>query len=118
MKKSRPELPDDPQRPGRVELFAFYYLGFNPDGEYRWSNAHHVARYYRVSSDAVLRWLEELDLEPKRLLHQQYDLSGHQVELQLEAGELTPPQIYRRATEILAELDSAPGGRRPWEENG
>ncbi|MBI1289756.1 hypothetical protein GC173_00735 [bacterium] len=116
--KSRPPLPDDPDRPGRIELFTFYYLGFNPDGEYRWANAHHVGRYYRVSSDAVLRWLEELDLDPKRMLHQQFDLSSHQVDLQLEAPDLTPAEIYRRASAILEELDAAPGGRKPWEENG
>lgn len=108
----------DDKRPPREELFAFYYLGFNPDGEYRFANAYHVAKYYRVSSDAVLRWLVELDLEPKKFLMQQYNLSGAQVDLQLEAEELTREEIRERAARILAELEAADGGRRPWEEDG
>jgi len=111
----RKELPPDPQRPGRVELFAFYFLGFNPDGEYRFSNSHHVARYYRVSSDAVLRWLEELELDLHEILHRQFDLAEAQVSLKLDAEQLTPPEIYGRAAEILRDLDASRPGRRPWE---
>jgi hypothetical protein len=110
--------PEDPRRPDRVELFAFYFLGFSPEGTYRFANAHHVARHYRVSADAVLRWLVELKLDPHEILHRQFDLAGAQVELQLDAPALTPEGVRLRAAEILRELESAPGGRRPWEENG
>jgi hypothetical protein len=114
MEKRRKER-DDAVRPTREELFAFYFLGFNPRGEYRFANAHHVARYYNVSSDAVLRWLEELDLEPGRILRRQFDLAGAQLELQLDSPDLTPEEIAQRAREILEELDSALSGRRFWE---
>ncbi|HMX63879.1 MAG TPA: hypothetical protein PKD58_12500 [Candidatus Sumerlaeota bacterium] len=103
------------QRPDRVELFAFYYLGVNPDGEYRFANAHHVAKYYGVSADAVLRWLEELDLKPRDVLRQQFNLSGPQLELQLELPNLDPAGVRQRAAAILADLDGADGGRRFWE---
>ena len=95
-------------RPSRVHLFAFYYLGFNPAGEYRFANAHHVARWYNVSADAVLRWLEELELTSAWVLRQGYDLAEAQLDLQLDAPELTREQIFERVAEILAELDGAP----------
>ena len=79
-------MPSD--RPDRTELFAFYYLGFNPDGEY---------------------------LKPGSILRKEFDLAGEQVELQLEANELTTESIQNRAGEILERLDDASGGRRFWE---
>ncbi len=107
---------NEPNKPGRLELFSFYYLGFNPEGTYKFANAHHVARYYKVSSDAVLRWLDEYDLSSSRLLHLQYELSRAQTDLQLEADELTPEEILERAREILDEVDEATPGRKPWED--
>jgi len=111
-----PQHSADRNRPTRSELFAFYYLGFNPEGEYRFPNAHHVGRHFNVSSDAVFRWLTELDLEPHWAVHQQFNLARAQVDLQLEAENLTPPQIMVRTDEILAALDEARGGRKPWED--
>jgi hypothetical protein len=93
----------------------YYYMGFDPDGNYRFANAHHVARYYRVSSDAVLRWLEELDLSPHQVLFQRYNLAAASVDLQLEAEDLTLEELRAKGAEILAELDEARGGRRLWE---
>ncbi|CAN5380578.1 hypothetical protein BH09SUM1_BH09SUM1_03030 [soil metagenome] len=108
-------IPDD-RRPARLELFAFYYLGFSPEAEYKFPNAHHIARYYKVSSDAVLRWLEELDLDPHKILLRHFNLAAEAVDLQLEAETLTPAQIFMRADAILKELDVARGGRKPWED--
>jgi len=103
--------------PDRLELFSFYYLGFDPEGNYRFANAHRVARHYQVSADAVLQWLKEMDLEPKRFLDRQYDLAEAQVELQLSAGSITPEFVRQRAGEILEEIDQAPGGRDFWSED-
>lgn len=102
--------------PDRAELFGFYYLGFNPDGVYKFANVHHVARYYNVSSEAVLRWLKELDLEPAKVLRREFDLADAQLELQLEAPEMEPEEIRARVVEILEDLEAAAGGRRFWEE--
>lgn len=111
-----PTAKPGPYRPSRVELFAFYYLGFNPDGEYRFANANTVAKHYNVSVTRVLEWLKDLDLEPGMVLRKEFDLSGPMVELQLERVNLTPMEIHRRAGEILKALDAAPGGRRFWED--
>ena len=107
--------PNKPDPPTRLHLFAFYYLGFNPDREYRFANAHHVARYYNVSSDAVLDWLNKMDLSPAAVLRQEYDLVGPQLDLQLDNPEMGPHEFWARAAEILAELDAAKGGRKFWE---
>ena len=107
----------DKSRPDRIELFAFYYLGINPDGEYRFANAHHVGKYYSVSADAVMRWLDELDLKSSDVLRQRFNLSGPQLELQLDLPNLDPAGVRERAAVILAELDDAEGGRRFWEDN-
>lgn len=115
LKKETSEMIVD-SRPPRVELFAFYFLGFRPDGTYKFANAHHIARHYRVSSDAVLRWLEEHRLTPRDVLHRQYDLAGAQVELMIEAEFMQPEEIFARAAEILEELDASSGGRKPWED--
>lgn len=105
------------ERPSREELFAFYFLGVRPTGGYRFANAHHVARYYRVSSDAVLRWLDELDLNPHGILNRQYDLAGAQVALQLEIEDLMEEEVQERITKILRELDASEGGRKFWEDD-
>jgi hypothetical protein len=115
--KGKKELPHDPDRPGRVELFCFYYLGFSPEGEYHFPNIHHLARYYRAAPDTVQGWLDDLDLSPKVLLRQKYNIGREQADLQLDAKELGPPGILLRAAEVLRELDAAPGGRRPWEDD-
>ncbi len=101
-------------RPGRIELFAYYYLGFQPDGTYRFPNAHHVAKWYKVGPEAILRWLEEYDLAPTRLSRLQIELSRHSVDLQMDAPNLTPEGVLARAEEILEELEEAQPGRRPW----
>lgn len=104
------------ERPSRLELFTFYYLGFNPAGEYRFPNAHHVARWYRVSADAVLGWLEDDELPPGQVLGRQFNLAAAQVDLQLEANELTREEFLARCAAILAEVDEARPGRRCWED--
>lgn len=106
----------NPETPPRLHLFAFYYLGFNPDREYRFANAHHVAKYYNVSSDAVLEWLEETDLTPASVLRQQFDLVGPQLDLQLDAPTLGPHEFWARVAEILRDLDAARGDRKFWED--
>lgn len=104
------------ERPPRAELFGFYYLGFRPDGKYRFPNAHHVAGYYGVSASTVMDWLEQLDLDPRHVLGQKFDLAGAAVELQMEAPALELAGIQNRIAAILAELDKAEGGRRAWED--
>lgn len=106
------------QRPSRLELFAFYFLGFNPEGEYRFANVHHIAAYYGVSSDAVQRWLDELDLSPAEILRRDCGFAAMQADLQIEADSMDHEEILSRAAEILAEVDAARPTRKPWEDDG
>lgn len=110
------EPASDHPRPDRVELFGFYFLGINPNGEYRFANAHMVAQHYGVQPAQVLRWLSELDLAPGRILDRQFHLGGAQADLMLDAPHMNAAELRSRIVEILAEVDEAPGGRRFWEE--
>lgn len=101
-------------RPPRAELFGFYYLGFAPDGTYKFSNANHLARHYKVSTDAVLRWLEEYGLDPKTVSRTSIELSRHSVDIQLDLPNLSAEGVRLRIEEVLAEFDGAEQGRRPW----
>lgn len=103
-------------RPSRLELFTFYFLGFSPDGSYRFPNVHHVARWYGVSPDAVQRWLDELDLSPSEILRKDCPLASMQTDLQLECRDLQPGQLAERAGEILSTVDQARPTRKPWED--
>ncbi len=102
-------------RPPRAELFGFYYLGFTPEGRYKFSNLNHVAKHYGVGPQVVLRWLEELQLSPHHVLRRHFDVAGAQLEIQLEVGRRTTEELRERVVGFLAELDSSNGGRRPWD---
>ncbi|MBI5153802.1 hypothetical protein HZA57_01070 [Candidatus Poribacteria bacterium] len=101
-------------RPPRDELFGFYYLGFAPDGTYKYPNANQLAAHYRVSSDAVLRWLGEYGLDPATVGRRSIELSRCSVDIQLEMPNLTPEGVRRRIAEVLADFDEAAVSRRPW----
>lgn len=103
-------------RPTRLELFTFYFLGFSPEGKYRFPNVHQVATHYGTSSDAIQRWLDELDLAPGEILRRDCGLAGMQADLQIEAANMEPEEILQRAAEILAEVDQARPTRKPWED--
>jgi hypothetical protein len=109
-------VPPPVPRPGRAELFGFYFLGISPKGEYGFANAHMVGRHYGVTPDQVLRWLNELDLAPRRVLDRQYYLGRAQADLMLDAPFMNAAEMRHRVEEILAEVDGAKGGRRYWEE--
>lgn len=102
-------------RPPRDELFGFYYLGFDPEGRYRFPNTRHMAGYYKVHHDQILDWLEETGLSPGHVLHQQFDTARASVDLQMDVINLTPEGIKIRIREALAAMDAAPGGRNPAE---
>ena len=84
-----------------------------PDGQYQFPNSHDVAKYFGVSSDAVLRWLDEYDLASKTVARHSIELSRHSVDLQLNLENLTPEGVKGEIERILAEFDAAPQKRDP-----
>jgi hypothetical protein len=102
------------KRPPRAELFGFYHLGLHPDGTYRFANANQVAAHYRVGPEAVLRWLEEYEIDPATAGRRAVELSRLSVDIQLELANLTPEGVRARVEEALAEYDSAKPTRQPW----
>lgn len=102
------------KRPPRAELFGYYYLGITPEGTYQFPNANQVANTYKVSVEAVLRWLEEEGLDSATVGKKSIELSRHGVDLQMELGNLEPEVLRKRIESILNEFDRARPGRKPW----
>ena len=100
--------------PPRAELFGFYYLGFAPDGSYKFPSVHHVARFYNVTADDVREWLDEHRIDPATVSKRTVELSRHSVDIQMELANLSPEGVRRRVEEALAEFDRAGTGRKPW----
>jgi hypothetical protein len=101
-------------RPPRAELFGFYWLGFAPDGSYKFPNANHLAAHYRVGPEAVMGWLEHYGIDPATVARTAIELSALSVDIQLDLPNLTPEGVRARVAEALAAFDAARGGRRPW----
>lgn len=102
------------ERPSRAELFGFYYLGFSPDGEYRFATANHLARHYGVGPEAILKWLEQYGIDPATVSKRRFEFAAWSVDLQMDAPNMTPEAIRARIDEALAAFDDAGTGRRPW----
>lgn len=90
--------------PGRVELFAFYYLGFSPDGAYKFPNVRHVAAYYRATAEDVQDWLELHGITPQQVQRTGFNLAEAQVDLLMDSPNLTPQGILLRAAAVLKEM--------------
>ena len=71
------------------ELFCFYYLGLDPQGQYKFSNANQMARYYKTTVASIMNTLREFELHPDLVVNTDFPLSQYQVEIQLahQAGE-------------------------------
>jgi hypothetical protein len=104
------------ERPDRVELFGFYFLGIHPNGDYKFANSHQVAQHYKVTPQQVMIWLKQMDLAPRSILDRQFRLGEAQADLMMDSPHLNGPELRHRLEEILAEVDDAPGGWRFWEE--
>lgn len=62
-------------------LFCAYYLGITPDDGYAFQNVHHVAKRFGVSAGVIRQVLQELQMDPDRLLNTEFDLAGAQVDV-------------------------------------
>ena len=62
-------------------LFCAYYLGITADDTYAFQNVHHVAKRFGVPAGVLKQCLQELEIDPDRLLHSDFDLSAAQVDV-------------------------------------
>lgn len=62
-------------------LFCAYYLGITEDDGYAFQNVHQVARRFGVSAGVIRQCLQDLEMDPDRLLHSDYDLASAQVDV-------------------------------------
>ena len=101
-------------RPLRLDLFGYYYLGIKPDGTYQFPNINQVAQYFGASVESVQEWLEEYDLSPAVVSKRQVEISRYALDIQMELGNLTHSEIRERIEKVLLKVDRAPEGRKPW----
>ena len=62
-------------------LFCAYYLGITPDDGYAFQNVHQVAKRFGVSAAVIRQCLQELEIDPDRLINSDFDLAGAQVDV-------------------------------------
>lgn len=74
-------------RPSAVELFAFYHLGLDATGKYRFRNLADAARHYGVERSTILAWLRADFLDPDTVSHVDFNLTRWHVEAQFVAPE-------------------------------
>lgn len=62
-------------------LFCAYYLGITPEDGYAFQNVHHVAKRFGVSAGVIRQCLQDLEMDPDRLLNSDFDLASAQVDV-------------------------------------
>lgn len=69
-------------RPSPIELFAFYHLGLDSDGSYKFRNVSDCARRYQVDNATVQRWLREAAIDPETVGQVPFNLARFHVDAQ------------------------------------
>ena len=74
-----------------IDLFRYYYLGFDDDYEYAMRNIGHTARHFGVEVPELKRRLAELELLPETVKRVDYNLASAHADayaLDLEGASL------------------------------
>lgn len=69
-------------RPSPIELFAFYHLGLDSDGSYKFRNVSDCARRYKVDNATVQQWLREAAIDPETVGQVPFNLARFHVDAQ------------------------------------
>ena len=77
----------------RFEMFCLYYLGLNPQGEYRFLNANQVARQFNWTVDQLMTTLRKLDIHPDTVLNTDFPLARRQVDIHQCFSRLQSPSL-------------------------
>ena len=68
-------------------LFCAYHLGITANDGYEFQNVHQVAKRFGVSSGIIKQVLQDLAMDPDRLVNSDFDLSSAQIDvLEVPAG--------------------------------
>lgn len=62
-------------------LFCAYHLGITASDGYEFQNVHQVARRFGVSSGIIKQILQDLAMDPDRLVNSDFDLSSAQIDV-------------------------------------
>lgn len=79
-------------RPEPKALFAFYHLGLDSDGVYKFRNLQDCARRWNASTADVQRWLQAAQIDAEAVKQVPFNLTRFHVDAQFvapaEAGRL------------------------------
>ncbi|HUJ76244.1 MAG TPA: hypothetical protein VL359_15385 [bacterium] len=95
-------------------LFCWYYLGLNPQGQYKFVNANHIARQFNWTVDDLMRQLHKQGIHPDVVVNTDFPLAKWQVEIQLAAESESPDELSLRAQRVYQEFLQAVGHKRDW----
>jgi hypothetical protein len=106
-----PPRASTPAKIDAFELFCAYHLGITPDGGYRISNIHEVARRFGTNAAELRQMLIEYGMAADDIVHSGFDLPSAQVDIMV-----APEGISRRelARPLYDEFRSAPKQARNW----
>lgn len=96
------------------EVFCWYYLGLNPQGEYRFVNGNKIAAHYNCTVADLIGFLKKHRLDPDVVLNTDFPMARYQVDVQLAAQEQGPEQAMELAARIFAEFKGRIGNSRDW----
>lgn len=90
--------------PKPIELFAFYHLGLDADGSYKFRNLNDCARRWNVDNATVQRWLQDAHIDPATVKSVPFNLTRYHVDAQFVRKE-QQEQLIRDAWQgYMAEL--------------
>ena len=74
-------------RPTPIDLFAFYHLGLDADGSYRFRNVNDCAKRWQVDNATVQTWLREAAIDPETVGQVPFNLTRFHVDAQFVVAD-------------------------------
>ncbi len=98
--------------PKPIELFAFYHLGLDADGSYKFRNINDCARRWSVDNATVQLWLQDAHIDPATVKSVPYNLTRWHVDAQFVRPEQQEQLIRDAWHGYMAELKRTLSGRQ------
>ncbi len=80
-------------RPKPIELFAFYHLGLDSDGTYKFRNLADCARRWNTDAQTIQQWLQESRIDAETAKTVPVNLSRWHVDAQFAARDQVPALV-------------------------
>jgi hypothetical protein len=100
-------------KPTPIALFAFYHLGLDSDGTYKFRNIHDAARRFGATAEEVRSWLAEYRLDADTVAAVPFQLAQAHTDAMMVAlsGDAEAVRAHALATygEYVRALESETG---------